>query len=118
MNTITTTSGTSTNPSRSEISRESTPEPTRLCIARMNRRSAYTLAMTTPANAMIAIASLAWNTPSRIRNSPTKLAEPGIASVASETIRKIDASTGALNAIPPMSRTSSEPPRAATGPRR
>ncbi len=76
----------------------------------MNRRSAYTLAITTPLNAMIAIASFALKTPSRIKNSPTKFDEPGIASVASDTIRKMLASTGARNAMPPMSRTSSEPP--------
>ncbi len=56
----------------------------------MNSRSAYTLAITTPLNAMIAIASLALKTPSRIRNSPTKFDEPGIASVASATIRNSD----------------------------
>ena len=33
---------------------------------------------------MIAITSLALKTPSRIRNSPTKFDEPGIASVASD----------------------------------
>ena len=61
---------------------DSTFGPTRLCIARMNSRSAYTLANTTPVKAMIAIASFVLNTPSRIRNSPTKFDEPGIASVA------------------------------------
>ena len=48
--------------------------------------------------------------PSRIRNSPTKFDEPGIASVASVTIRNRVASTGARNAIPPMSASFSEPP--------
>ena len=76
----------------------------------MNRRSAYTLAITTPLKAMIAITSFALKTPSRIRNSPTKLAEPGIASVANATIRKSVASTGARKARPPRSRRSSEPP--------
>ena len=109
-NTITATIGTSTAPSRIEISRDWTPVPTRLCIARMNSRRAYTLAITTPLKAMIAITSFALKTPSRIRNSPTKFDEPGIASVASETIRNSDASTGARNAIPPISRMSSEPP--------
>ena len=67
--------------------------------------------------AITAIASLALNTPSRIRNSPTKLGEPGIARVASATMTNSDASTGARNAIPPMSRMSSEPPaRAASRP--
>ena len=42
-----------------------------------------------PLKAMIAIASFALKTPSRIRNSPTKFAEPGIASVASATIRNM-----------------------------
>ena len=54
--------------------------------------------------------SLEWKTPSRIRNSPTKFDEPGIARFASATIRNSAASTGARNAIPPMSRMSSEPP--------
>ena len=43
-------------------------------------------------------------------NSPMKFEEPGIASVASATIRSSAASTGARNAIPPMSRRSSDPP--------
>ena len=76
----------------------------------MNTRSAYTAAPTTPTNAITEIASLDWNTPSRIRNSPMKFDEPGIASVASATIRNSAASTGARNAIPPMSRSISEPP--------
>ncbi len=59
---------------------------------------------------MIEIASFDWNTPSRMLNSPMKLAEPGIASVASVTIKNSAASTGARNAIPPMSLSSSEPP--------
>ena len=42
---------------------------------------------TTPVKATIAMTSLALKTPSRIRNSPTKFDEPGIASVASATIR-------------------------------
>ena len=58
----------------------------------------------------MAIASLALNTPSRIRNSPTKFADPGMASVASATIRNSVVSTGARMAMPPMSRMSSEPP--------
>ncbi len=62
-----------------------------------------------PVDAMSAIASFASKTPSRIRNSPTKFAEPGIASVANVTIRNSDASTGARVAMPPMSRMSSEP---------
>ena len=37
-------------------------------------------------------------------NSPTKFEEPGIASVASATIRNSEASTGARKAMPPMSR--------------
>ena len=37
--------------------------------------------------ATIAMTIFALKTPSRIRNSPTKFAEPGIASVASATIR-------------------------------
>jgi len=76
----------------------------------MKSRSAYTLAITTPLKAMTAITSLALKTPSRIRNSPTKFEEPGIASVAKATIRKIDASTGARKAMPPILRMSSEPP--------
>ena len=39
------------------------------------------------------------------------VALPGIARVASETIRNSVASTGARNAIPPMSRMSSDPAR-------
>ena len=39
--------------------------------------------------------------PNRIRSSPTKLPEPGIASVASDMIKNSAASTGALNAMPP-----------------
>ena len=65
--------------------------------------------MTTPLKAMIAIAIFVWKTPSRIRNSPTKFDEPGIASVANVMIRKNVASTGARVAMPPMSRMSSEP---------
>ena len=49
----------------------------RLCIARMNARSMYTEAIATPVEAMSANTSLALNTPSRIRNSPAKFAEPG-----------------------------------------
>ena len=64
-------------------------------------RSAYTEASTTPIEAMIAIACSASNAPSRIRNSPAKLAEPGIARVASAAIRNSTASIGARNAIPP-----------------
>ena len=60
--------------------------------------------------AISAIASLDSKTPNRIRNSPTKFAEPGIASVASVTIMNSVASTGARNAMPPMSRMSSDPP--------
>jgi hypothetical protein len=60
--------------------------------------------------AMIAIAIFASKTPSRMRNSPTKLREPGIASVASATIEEQRASTGARNAMPPMSRMSCDPP--------
>jgi hypothetical protein len=77
----------------------------------MNIRSMYTEASATPVNAMIAITSLALKSPSRIRNSPAKLAEPGIASVARATIRNSDESTGARNATPPISRMSSEPVR-------
>ena len=40
-----------------------------------------------------------------------KLAEPGMASVASATIRNSVASTGARKATPPMSRMSSDPVR-------
>ena len=43
-------------------------------------------------------------------NSPTKFDEPGMASVASVTIRASEASTGARKAIPPMSASSSDPP--------
>ena len=43
-------------------------------------------------------------------NSPTKFEEPGIARFASVTIRDSVASTGARNAIPPMSASFSEPP--------
>ena len=63
---------------------------------------------------MIAIASLVWNSPSRIRNSPTKFADPGIASVASATIRNSAASTGARNASPPIFVMSSVPDRSAS----
>ena len=38
-----------------------------------------------------------------MRISPTKLGEPGMASVASATTRKSAASTGARNAMPPIS---------------
>ena len=67
-------------------------------------------ASATPVKARSAIASFVWKSPSRIRNSPTKLAEPGIASVASATMRNSDPSTGPRNASPPMSRMSCEPP--------
>src|SRR3954464_2861281 len=43
-----------------------------------------------------------------MKNSPTKFEEPGIASVASAEIRNSAASTGARNAMPPISRMSSE----------
>ena len=66
--------------------------------------------MTTPVKATMAMTTLAWKTPSRMKNSPTKFDEPGIASFASATIRNIVASTGARKASPPMSRRSSEPP--------
>ena len=46
-----------------------------------------------------------------MKNSPTKLAEPGIASIAIVTITKRIASTGARLAIPPISRMSSVPVR-------
>jgi hypothetical protein len=60
---------------------------------------------------------LSRKTPSRIRNSPTKFAEPGIASVASATMRNSRASTGARKARPPMSRMSCDPAaRAASRP--
>ena len=39
----------------------------------------------TPIDAISAIASFELNTPSRMRNSPAKFADPGIASVASAT---------------------------------
>ena len=48
-----------------------------------------------------------------MKNSPTKFAEPGIASGASVTTRNSVASTGARKAIPPISRMSSEPARSA-----
>ena len=76
----------------------------------MNIRIAYTLARITPVEPITAIASFALKTPSRIRNSPTKFAEPGIASVARATIRNSAANTGARNAIPPMWRMSRLPP--------
>ncbi len=62
---------------------------------------------------MNAITSFDLNTPSRIRNSPMKFGDPGIASHANVTIRNSVASTGARNAIPPMSRSFSEPPASA-----
>ena len=52
----------------------------------------------------------ALKTPSRMRNSPTKFEDPGIARLASATIRNSVASTGARKAMPPISRMSSEPP--------
>ncbi len=64
----------------------------------------------TPTEAMNAIAIFDWNVPSRIRNSPTKFGEPGIASHANATIKNSVASSGARNAIPPMSRNDSDPP--------
>ena len=65
-------------------------------------------------NMLIAIASLVLNAPNRIRNSPTKFAEPGIASVASATIRNSAASTGPRNASPPIFVMSSVPVRSAS----
>ena len=50
-------------------------------------------------------------TPLRMKNSPTKLAEPGIASSAIVTMMKSAASTGARFASPPISRMSSVPAR-------
>ena len=58
----------------------------------------------------MAMTIFALKTPSRIRNSPTKFDEPGMARLASATIRNRVASTGARKAMPPMSRMSSEPP--------
>ena len=51
-------------------------------------------------------------------NSPTKFEEPGIARLASVTISASVASTGARNAIPPMSASFSEPPARAAARRR
>ena len=48
-----------------------------------------------------------------MKNSPTKLADAGIARVAMVTIRKITASTGAFFASPPIGPTSSDPVRSA-----
>ena len=49
-----------------------------------------------------------------MKNSPMKLDEPGIASVARVTIRNITASTGARSAMPPISRMSNVPLRSAS----
>ena len=43
-------------------------------------------------------------------SSPTKFDDPGMASVASATIRNSAASTGARIAIPPMRASDSDPP--------
>ena len=53
--------------------------------------------------------SLSSKAPNRIRISPTKFGEPGIASVASVTIRKSAASTGARKAMPPICASDGEP---------
>ncbi len=47
--------------------------------------------------------------PKRIRTSPTKLGEPGIASVAKPMIRNTAASIGVRNAIPPIRESDSLP---------
>ena len=69
----------------------------------------YTAASTAPALATSPKAIFVEKVPKRIRSSPMKLDEPGMASVASATIRNSPASTGARNAIPPIRDSDSDP---------
>jgi hypothetical protein len=80
-----------------------------LCIERWKTRIMYTPASTTPTLATRPYTSLSSKAPNRIRISPTKFAEPGIARVAKVTIRNSAASTGALKATPPSSASDSLP---------